>query len=472
MRPSASLRDVVAASARCSAVERAGPVHLELAHVRDVEEPDALAHGAVLLEDARVLDRHLPAAEVDQLRAELAMEVDRAACGAARRAAAGAAIGMGKLAQRGTGAGSRGRRASEAAPAPVESATSEAFPMDADRPAGRARRARRARLRGAGLIAEADMLYRLAETLEAQDRAAAAASLARVLIASGRADQARPLRPRRRRPGPRRAAPARGPRASRGAAAPGRGARGAIRSIRASPRRGAVWRFSRSASTRPSAISSKRPSCEPDGLPDATDRRFLRAARALAPDQIPAWKDAVAAARDRLAAEAARRCARASPWPDRSAELLRSLIRRGVAASEGVLERARRLAELPALAGRRRARALLGRRRRASCGGSRRGSVPLPDGRRGGGDLARRPGRARARARRRRSASSRWARRTPGDFVGEEALARRRRATSDARAPGPATLLGFTPDFFAAEPDRAAWLRLPARCGWRAGSAA
>src|SRR4029077_10811932 len=88
----------------------------------------------------------------------------------------------------------------------------------------------------------------------------------------------------------------------------------------------------------------------PDGLPDATDRRFLRAARALAPGEIPAWKDAVGVARERLEQEARRRCPGVD-WPHRSAELLRSLIRRGSAGSEGVLERARRLAELPALQG-------------------------------------------------------------------------------------------------------------------------
>jgi hypothetical protein len=60
--------------------------------VRNVEEAHALAHGAVLLEDARVLDRHLPAAEVDHARAELLVErVERSplehggGCGGAHR---------------------------------------------------------------------------------------------------------------------------------------------------------------------------------------------------------------------------------------------------------------------------------------------------------------------------------------------------------------------------------------------------
>jgi len=46
-----------------------------------------------------------------------------------------------------------------------------------------------------------------------------------------------------------------------------------------------------------------------------------------------------------------------------------------------------------------------------------------------------------------------------GDFVGEEALVGAARV-GDARARGAATLLGFPEDFFAAEPDRAAWLRM------------
>jgi hypothetical protein len=39
---------------------------LDLAHVRDVEHTDTLADGHVLLADARVLDRHLPAGEWDE----------------------------------------------------------------------------------------------------------------------------------------------------------------------------------------------------------------------------------------------------------------------------------------------------------------------------------------------------------------------------------------------------------------------
>ena len=51
----------------------AGPAaHDALAQVAHVEDPDGLAHRSVLLQDtaARVLDRHVPAAEVGQLGAE------------------------------------------------------------------------------------------------------------------------------------------------------------------------------------------------------------------------------------------------------------------------------------------------------------------------------------------------------------------------------------------------------------------
>ena len=48
----------------------------QLAHVRQVEQAGALADGAVLLEDARVLDRHQPATELDEPGAEGAVDVD------------------------------------------------------------------------------------------------------------------------------------------------------------------------------------------------------------------------------------------------------------------------------------------------------------------------------------------------------------------------------------------------------------
>ena len=49
------------------------------------------------------------------------------------------------------------------------------------------------RCEGAGLLAEADMLYRLAANLDLADRASASASLARVLIAAGELEEARPF---------------------------------------------------------------------------------------------------------------------------------------------------------------------------------------------------------------------------------------------------------------------------------------
>jgi hypothetical protein len=41
----------------------------------DVEEAGALADGAVFFEDATVLDGHLPAAELDEPRAKLAVRL-------------------------------------------------------------------------------------------------------------------------------------------------------------------------------------------------------------------------------------------------------------------------------------------------------------------------------------------------------------------------------------------------------------
>ena len=322
-----------------------------------------------------------------------------------------------------------------------------------DSPAARAREAAR-RCKTAGLTAEAEMLYRLAETLEAQDRAAASASLARVLLAAGSADPARPHaldgndpvlvarllledhdfakarrlldEARRRDPFDPRIASARG-------------------------RLGFLEkRFAEAVGDLLEAALLK-----PDGLPDAADRRFLRAARALAPQSIPPWKEAVADARDRLAREAAER-APGVPWPDRSAALLRSLIRRSGLASEGVLDRARRLAELPALRGLDEGAlfwaAAAGDLRRLA-----RGSVLYRAGEPAGeislvlqGTLS-------------------LVRTTPvgeqpmgeaetGDFVGEEALVGAAR-TGDARATGPTTLLGFPADAFSADPERAGWLR-------------
>jgi CRP/FNR family cyclic AMP-dependent transcriptional regulator len=320
-------------------------------------------------------------------------------------------------------------------------------------PAERARAAAR-NCELAELMSEADMLYRLAETLDAQNRAASAASLARVLIAAGKIDQARPYaldgndpvlvarlmleghdfsqarrlldEARQRDPFDPRIASARG------------------RLGFLEKRFGeAVWDLLEAALLRP------------DGLPDAADRRFLRAAKALAPDQIPGWKEAATAARDRLAAAAAQR-APGVEWPDRSPELLRSLIRRGGAASEGVLERARRLAELPSLQGFDESPLFCA----AAAGELRRLAT---------GSVLYRTGDAASEISFIVQGTLELVRPTPvgdqpmgeaqaGDLVGEEALVGLAR-TCDARARGAVTLLGFTPDFFSPDPDRAGWLR-------------
>ncbi len=298
------------------------------------------------------------------------------------------------------------------------------------------------------------MLFRLAETLEAQDRAAAAASFARVLLSAGRVDQARPfaldgndpvlvarlLLEAHDFPEARRLldeARVRDPFDPRIASA--RGRLGFLEK-----------RFAEAVRDLLEAALLR-----PDGLPDGGDRRFLRAARALAPSEIPSWPEAVAAARDRLTAEAEKRVSGVA-WPDRSADLLRSLVHRRGAASEGVLDRARRLAELPALQGLEEsalfAAAAAGELRRLATGsplyrsGESSGEIsfvmqgtldlvrPTPVGDQPMGEAQ------------------------PGDLVGEEALVGAPR-TSDARARGPVTLLGFTVDFFSSDPDRAVWLR-------------
>ncbi len=303
-------------------------------------------------------------------------------------------------------------------------------------------------------MAEADILFRFAESLEAQDRAAAAASLARVLISAGRIDEARPyaldgndpvlvarllleghefVQARRLLDEAR----LRDPFDPRIASA--RGRLGFLEKRFGE----AAWDLLEAALLRP------------DGTPDATDRRFLRAAHTLAPGQIPTWKEAVGAARDRLA-EKARARAPEIRLPDRSSDLLRCLIRRTASVSDGVIERARRLAELPALQGLDEgalfSAAAAGELRRLATGsvlyrtGDTSGEISFVV--QGSLDLVRSTpvgdqpmGEAGA-----------------GDLVGEEALVPAPR-TSEARARGAVTLLGFTPDFFAPEPERAAWLR-------------
>ena len=192
----------------------------------------------------------------------------------------------------------------------------------------------------------------------------------------------------------------------------------------------------------------------PDGLPEATDARFLKAARALAPEEIPGWPESAAAARERLQ-NAGRALAPDLVWPDRTAALVRALISRSSSA-EGVLERARRLSEMPALTGLG-DRALLS----AASGGELR--------RLGAGGFLYREGEPSAEISLVVSGQIELVRETPvgsqplglaqeGEFVGEEALLGTPRS-ADARAPKAATLLGLTADFLADDPDRAAWLR-------------
>lgn len=328
------------------------------------------------------------------------------------------------------------------------SATSDAPGSAADRAREGARRCE-----GAGLLAEADMLYRLAANLELADRASASASLARVLIAAGELEEARPFvvdgndsvlmavlsleahdfqearrlldEARNRDPFDPRSASARG-------------------------------RLSFLEKRFPEAVADLLESAllRPEGVPDSTDLRFLRAARALASDQVPAWGEAAAAARSRLEAVARLR----SPtlvFPDRIGPLVRALIARGTR-SEGLLDRARRLSEMPALAGMDDhsllAAAGAGEIRRVPPGGTLYktgddpgeiffvlvGSVQLvrdtPVGTQPMGSA------------------------DASEFVGEEALIGHPR-TAQAKSAGGATLVGFTADFLFESPSRAAWLK-------------
>jgi CRP-like cAMP-binding protein len=192
----------------------------------------------------------------------------------------------------------------------------------------------------------------------------------------------------------------------------------------------------------------------PDGLPDATDSRFLKAARALAPENVAAWPEAVSAAAARLET-AAKSLSPGLTWPDRTNALLRALVSRG-ASSEGALDRARRLSEIPAIAALG-DRALLA----AASGGELR--------RLAAGGVLYREGDPSGEISVVLAGSIEMSRATPvgpqplgearvGDFVGEEALIGLPRA-SEARAPKPATLLGLTADFFSEDGGRAPWLR-------------
>ena len=72
--------------------ERVGAAELDVAHVGDVEDADAGAHGHVLGDEAGVFDGHVPAAEVDHLGAEAAVGgVQVRSCGV-RRSGRGAVV--------------------------------------------------------------------------------------------------------------------------------------------------------------------------------------------------------------------------------------------------------------------------------------------------------------------------------------------------------------------------------------------
>jgi len=305
----------------------------------------------------------------------------------------------------------------------------------------------------AGLLGEADILYRLAASLELEDRASASASLARVLMASSRFDDARPLvvdgddpvllatlaleshefdEARRMLDDARRRDPF-DPRSA--------SARGRLAFLER--------RFAEAVGDLLEAALLR-----PEGVPDATDIRFLRAARALAGSEIPSWNEAALAARDRLEATAHR----SRPhlvFPDRVSQLLRSLISRGAEAT-GVLDGARRLSEIQELAGMGDYAFLA-----AAAGG-------LPR-RLAAGTVLYRAGDAAAETYLVLAGGLQFTRETPvgpqpmgaasvADFAGEETLVGAPR-TAEALTVGATTLLGFSPEFLFENSDRAAWLR-------------
>ena len=319
-------------------------------------------------------------------------------------------------------------------------------------PAEAAREAAR-RCEAAGLTSEADLLFRHAAGLDGADRAEAASSLARVLLASGREEEARVLATRsddavllgmlaleshdfasaRRFLDQARARNPFDPRTA--------SARGRLSFLER--------RFADAVADLLEAALLRA-----DGLPDATDARFLKAARALAPDQIAGWPESAAQAFRRLQ-DAARNLSADVVWPDRTPALVRTLISRG-ASSDGVLDRARRLSDMKALSGMP-DRSLLA----AASGGELR--------RLAAGSALYRAGDPSSEISLVVAGHLELAIETPvgsqplgeareGDFLGEEALIGAPRV-ADARAPRSATLLGFTADFLADDRDRAAWLR-------------
>ncbi len=324
--------------------------------------------------------------------------------------------------------------------------------------ADRAREAAR-NCESAGLLAEADILYRLAVALELEERAGASASLARVLIAAGKLEDARPF-----------AVDGDDPVLMAVLSLEAHDFEKARRLLNEARTRDPFDPRSASARGRLAFLEKRFPEAvgdlleasllRPDGLPDSTDARFLRAARALVPGETTAWMEAAAAAQHRLEAEARRRSVGLT-FPDRTVRLVRTLIARGGGDAHGLLERAGKLAQTAALAGMD-DHALLA----AAAGGELRHIAA--------GSTLYRSGDAAAEIYFVVSGTVDLVRETPvgpqslaasgaADFAGEEALVGEPRV-AEARAATALTLLGFTPEFLFEDPDRAAWLRYLRGC--------
>ncbi len=212
-------------------------------------------------------------------------------------------------------------------------------------PAQRARAAAR-HCESAGLMPEADMLFRLAETLERQDRASAAASLARILIAAGRVDEARPY-----------ALDGDDPvlvaRLHLEAHDFGEArrlldeARDATRSTRASPRRGDGWASSKGSSPRRPGTFWRRRCCAPTACPTGRIVAFCgprapsrpdrsRHGRTRSPRHAIGWRRRPRSAPGRLVAGSVGRTAAVSDSPERE------LSRKACSTAHGGWRRCRR----------------------------------------------------------------------------------------------------------------------------------
>ena len=71
--PHRQIRGVVAGD-QLDQAQRAGASNFNLAHMAYVEESRSRAYGFVLSQNARVLEWHVPAAEINHLGAQLAMD--------------------------------------------------------------------------------------------------------------------------------------------------------------------------------------------------------------------------------------------------------------------------------------------------------------------------------------------------------------------------------------------------------------